>query len=351
MTQSKVKFGLIGFGAWGQHHADAITKCEGAELAAIAARSETSAAQARENYPNAFVTTDYRELAARDELHVVDVVVPSDLHHEVATCVLENDKHLLLEKPMCVSLSDCDHLIRLAQQQDRLLCVGHELRLSSMWGKVKQMIDDDFIGMPQYCLVELSRNPYRQGADGWRYDIDRVGNWILEEPIHFFDLAKWYLQRSGTPETVYATANSRQPERPELQDNFSAIVHFSGSAYAVVSQTLSAFEHHQTLKVTGTKGALWASWSGAMDRTRHPTFSLRAFDGNEVTTVPIDRPTGELFELEDQVERVVEAISEGRPLHCTAQDGRWSVAMCLAASESVAKGKVVKIDPACSLDD
>ena len=100
------------------------------------------------------------------------------------------------------------------------------------------MIDDGFIGQPQYALVELSRNPYRQGSSGWRYDIDRVGNWILEEPIHFFDFARWYLATEGEPTTVYAQANSKQPGHPELQDNFSAILNFDSGAYAVVSQTL-----------------------------------------------------------------------------------------------------------------
>lgn len=343
MSDKPVRFGLVGFGAWGQHHANAITVTAGAELVAIAARSDASVASARQAYPAAQVYNDFRQLVGRDDLDVVDVVVPSHLHHEVASAVLSTGKHLLLEKPMGVSLDQCHDMIRIAQQHDCLFAVGHELRLSSMWGKAKQMIDEGFIGQPLYALVELSRNPYRLGADGWRYDISRVGSWILEEPIHFFDLARWYLQASGDPLKIYATANSRQPDHPELQDNFSAIMHFSGGAYAVVSQTLAAFEHHQTIKVTGSKGALWASWSGAMDRTRHPTFSLRAFDGQEVTTVPIEKPTGELFELEDQIARMVDALRRGIPLHCTADDGRWSVAMCLAAEDSVKSGQVVHL--------
>ncbi len=317
---------------------------DGAELVAIAARSESSVDAAKQAYPGADVYSDFRQLVERDDLDFVDVVVPSHLHHEVATAVLRSGKHLLLEKPMGVSLAECDDMIRTANDHDRLFAVGHELRLSSMWGKAKQMIDDGFIGKPLYALVELSRNPYRLGADGWRYDISRVGSWILEEPIHFFDLARWYLHAAGEPEKIYATANSRQQDHPELHDNFSAIMHFFGGAYAVVSQTLAAFEHHQTIKVTGTKGALWASWSGAMDRTRHPAFSLRAFDGNEVTTVPIEKPTGELFELEDQIARVVASLRNDVPLHCTAQDGRWSVAMCLAAEESVESGQVVSLE-------
>ncbi len=343
MSDGNVRAGLVGFGAWGQHHANAIKVTEGVDLVAIAARSDSSTAAAKEAYPDADVYSDFNELIARDDLDFIDVAVPSHLHHAVATAVLGSGKHLLLEKPMGVSLEECDDMIRLAKDNKCLFAVGHELRLSSMWGKAKSMIDEGFIGDPLYALVELSRNPYRQGADGWRYDIDRVGSWILEEPIHFFDLARWYLEAAGQPESIYATANSRQPDHPELHDNFSAVMHFTGGAYAVVSQTLAAFEHHQTIKITGTKGALWASWSGAMDRTRHPTFSLRAFNGGEVVNVSIDKPTGELFELEDQIARMVDAIRDGVPLHCSAEDGRWSVAMCLAAEASVKAGTKVSM--------
>jgi myo-inositol 2-dehydrogenase/D-chiro-inositol 1-dehydrogenase len=343
MPDSNVKFGLIGFGAWGKFHAGAIAKTPGAQLAAIAAPSEESRAAAREAHPDAEVFSDYRDLVKRTDLDIVDVVVPSHVHHEIASAVLSAGKHLLLEKPMALSLRECDDLIAIAKKHNRLLAVGHELRLSSLWQKVKELVDAGFVGEPQYVLVELSRRPYRLGSQSWRYDISRVGNWILEEPIHFFDLARWYFSSLGNPQTIYATANSRQLEHPELQDNFSAIVHFSRGAYAVISQTLSAFEHHQTVKLAGTKGALWASWSGAMDRTLHPTFSLRAFDGETVSEVPIDKVTGEVFELEDQMAMLVSAVRDGRPLTCTAEDGRWSVAMCLAAARSVQTGQSVSM--------
>lgn len=206
---------------------------------------------------------------------------------------------------------------------------------------MRRLIDEGLIGAPQYLLVELSRKPYRLGADGWRYDIERVGNWILEEPIHFFDFARWYLQPTGEPISVYAAANSRQPGHPELQDNFSSIVHFTGGAYAVISQTLSMFEHHQTVKIAGTKGSLWASWSGAMDRTRHPSFFLKASSGDEIREISIDKMTGEVFELEDQIAMLVQAVRRGEGLRATGEDGKWSVAMCVAAYRSVETGRPV----------
>lgn len=338
----KVRFGLIGFGAWGQHHARVIAECPEAELVAIAARSEASQAEARKRHPGAEIFADTREMLARPDIEVVDVVLPSDLHFQMAGDVLRAGKHLFLEKPMALTIEHCEDLNALAQRQGRLLAIGHELRLSSLWGKVKEMIDAGAIGNPLYVLIELWRNPYRTGAGGWRYDIKRVGNWILEEPIHFFDLARWYLSKAGNPVSIYARANATRSEHPELQDNFSAIINFPRGAYAVVSQTLSAFEHHQIAKVTGTKGAIWANWSGAMDRTFHPTFSLRHFDGEKIAEVPMPKPSGEVYEVAEEVAMLCKAIRDGGPLWATGEDGKWSVQMCLKAQESVDAGTVVK---------
>lgn len=338
-----IRFGLIGYGAWGQHHAASIAKAEDAQLVAIAEPSAESRRAASEAHPETAVVGDYGELVQREDIDVVDVIVPNRLHHEVATAVLSSGKHLLLEKPMCLTMKECDDLLRLAKEKDLRIAINHEFRLSSLWGKVKDLIDGGLVGDPQYVLVELSRNPYRLGSDGWRFDIDRVGDWILEEPIHFFDLARWYLSSVGQPESVYAAANSRQPGHPELQDNCSAIMHFSGGAYAVVTQTLAAFEHHQTVKITGTKGAIWASWSGAMDRVRKATFFLKAFDGEKLEELDITRNAGELYELEEQIAAMVAGVRDGRPSPCNGEDGKWSVAMCLATQMAVQTGRRVEM--------
>jgi myo-inositol 2-dehydrogenase/D-chiro-inositol 1-dehydrogenase len=344
MSEKKVRFGLVGFGLFGMHHAHAIANNPGAELVAIAAKSDESQSKAREMFPEASVCGDYRELAERDDLDVVDVVVPNSLHREVGRAVLQAGKHLLLEKPMATDLAGCDELIQLASQRDRLLAVNHELRLSSLWGGVKQIIDKGMIGRPQHVLIELSRFPYRTGSEDWRYDAARVGNWILEEPIHFFDLARWFLTCEGEPFSVYARANSRQVGHPELRDNFSAIVNFPKHTYAVISQTLSAFEHHVTTKVAGTEGTIWAHWSAPDARSDHADFSLRYGLGDDISEMAFTRPTGELLELADQIDAMVRSVRDGVAPACTGEDGRWSTLLCLAAEQSVVSGKVVRLD-------
>jgi len=346
-VMTSVRCGLIGYGAWGQHHARAIAAAEGAVLAAICTRSEQSAAKARADYPQAHVYVDYRRMLADEQLDLCSIVLPSDLHFEVTRDVLESNRHVLLEKPMALSLKHCTTLVRTACQRGRVLAIGHELRMSSLWGKAKQLIDDGAIGDPLYALIELWRRPYRLGSDGWRYDIRRVGDWILEEPIHFFDLARWYFDKSGDPLSVYAVANGKRPDHPELHDNFSAIVRFAGGRYAVVSQTLAAWEHHQTAKITGSQGALWASWSGAMDRTFEPTFWLKLQRGDTLDQVPIAATSGEVYELVDEVAAVVRAVREGTPVPCAGEDGWWSAAMCLKAAESIKTGQLVSLAGMC----
>jgi myo-inositol 2-dehydrogenase/D-chiro-inositol 1-dehydrogenase len=340
---NRIRFGLIGYGAWGSHHARAIAATADVELTAIAARSDKTRAAAAADHPSARVYDDYHTMLERESLDVVDVVLPTYLHYDAAKAVLESGRHLLLEKPMTPHLAECDELIALAAAQGKCLAIGHEFRLSSLWGKMHEMVAGGAIGRPLYLLIELWRRPYRLGAEGWRYDINRVGNWILEEPIHFFDMARWYLASAGDPVSVYARANSKQPGHPELQDNFSAVLSFAGGEYAVISQTLAAYEHHQVVKMTGTNGSLWASWSGAMDRDFHPRFSLQYHDGTKTETIPIEKITGEVYELEDEMAMMARAVREGGPIAATGHDGKWSVALCLAAQRSVDSGQIVSV--------
>lgn len=344
MSEHEIRFGLMGYGLWGRHHAAAIARTDGAHLTAVAARDAESLAAAEKNHPQVARYDDYRQMLESEALDAVDVALPNHLHFEAAKAALEAGKHVFIEKPMTVRIEQADELLALAKQRGLLLAVDHEMRLSMLWGRVKQLIDQGTVGTPQYVLLELSRFPYRFGSEGWRYDIVRVGNWILEEPIHFFDLARWYLDGAGEPETVYALANSRQEDHPELQDNFSTLVRFPAGAYAVITQTLSAFEHHQTVKVSGTRGAIWARWSGPDARTDTPSFSMKYSVGDESHEIDFKAVTGEIVELRQQVEAVVEAIRSGRPPVASGEDGRWAVLMCLAAQHSVDTGQIVALE-------
>ncbi len=124
-------------------------------------------------------------------IDTLDVALPNHLHAQVAIAALRAGKDVLLEKPMTTSAADCDALLVAERESGRLVSVGHELRQSAQWGRIKALLDEDAIGEPLFLNINLFRNFYRSGAALWRYDRARVGSWMLEEAVHYFDLALW----------------------------------------------------------------------------------------------------------------------------------------------------------------
>lgn len=194
-----MRIGLVGYGAWGLMHADAIARISGLELAGIVAQGEASARAAASRHPGVPVHRRLADLLTDPAIELVDIVVPNHLHAEMALAALASGKHVLLEKPLATSLAEAERIVMAAEASGLYLAVGHELRVSKQWSRVKALIDEDAIGMPCHALLALFRRPYRPGSGGWRYDPARVGSWILEEPVHYIDLLLWYFARCGDP--------------------------------------------------------------------------------------------------------------------------------------------------------
>jgi myo-inositol 2-dehydrogenase / D-chiro-inositol 1-dehydrogenase len=337
-----MRFGLIGFGAWGKLHAEAIRKAPGAELAAIACASEASAQAAREAYPQARVDRDWRALVADPSLEAVDIVVPNHLHAEMAIAALDAGKDVLLEKPMASTIAECEQILAAVRRTGRVLSVGHEFRISTQWGFIKRLIEAGEIGELLYANVSLFRFPYRQGSGGWRYGRDTVGSWILEEPVHFFDMLMWWFAGVGNPASVQAFGNSKE-RGAGMYDNFSAVMRWPAGPYALVTQTLAGFEHHHVVEVVGREGSVRTWWSGTMDRTLTPKHELKVQrKGASACEIVELGPSGEVFELEEQLARVVEAFRERRPL-VSAEEARKTVMVCLEAERAVAEGTEIAL--------
>jgi myo-inositol 2-dehydrogenase/D-chiro-inositol 1-dehydrogenase len=345
-----MRFALVGYGAWGRYHARSIAGAADAVLASIACRTDESAAAARKDWPQASVTTRWQDVLGDPAIDVVDVVLPNHLHAEVACAALAAGKDVLLEKPLATSRAECDRLVRAARASGRVLSIGHEFRLSTQWGRAKRLVDDGAIGEPLWVNVNLFRNPYRLGADGWRHDPARVGSWILEEAVHFFDFALWYLERYGDPVSIRTHGGARPGRLRGMVDVCSSALTFAGGAYATINQCVAGFEHHLVVEIAGSDGAIRTSWSGAMDRDHHPVFDFRV----QPKGFPFERgvreaehhsipASGEVYELDLQTQLTVEAMRGRRPL-VSAEESRKRVLCCLAAEASLREGREVALD-------
>ena len=334
-------FAVAGYGAWGRFHARSIAGAADGHLVAIAARSDANARAAQADFPDAAVHREWEELIRDPAIEAIAIAAPNHLHAPIAVAALEAGKHVLVEKPMANTLADCDRIVVAVKRSKAQLSVGLQCRLSPQWGRIRGLIEDGTIGRPQHVHISLFRHPYRQGSDGWRYDKARVGSWILEEPVHFFDLALWYLARSETPVAVRALGAGE----PGLQPVLSVLMRFPDGATAAVNQVLAGFEHHQTVELVGTAGAVRATWSAGTARSLEPATTLRLKRAGQETfeDLPIAQ-SGEVFELAKQAQASIAAFRAGRPL-VSAEEGRAAVAVCLAAEESAKRGgELIAVD-------
>jgi myo-inositol 2-dehydrogenase/D-chiro-inositol 1-dehydrogenase len=331
-----MRVGLVGYGAWGRHHARAIAGASNATLAAIASTS----ADAARDWPGARALPDWRPLVDDPSIEAVVVAAPNHLHAPVALAALAAGKHVLLEKPMALTFPDCDALVAAARASHGVLTIGHELRVSTQWGRIGALIDAGEIGRPQHVHIQLFRFPYRTGTDGWRYDRSRVGSWILEETVHHFDLALWWLRGSGAPVTLQAQALGEA----HMPRALNTTLRFADGALASIATCVAGFEHHLAVHMVGEKGSIRALWSAAMDRAETAQASLhlfrgRAAPGERGEAVPFDA-SGEVHELATQAEAAVAAFRAGRPL-VSAEDGRAAVLGCLLAERSAREGRML----------
>ena len=153
----RVKVAVIGVGYFGNLHAQKFAACEGADLVAVCDTDPDRAATAAQSH-NSRPVVDFREIL--HEVDAVSIVVPTTVHFEVARTALEAGKDVLIEKPICETLEQCDALIEIAKANDRILQVGHLERFSPAIKAIKEEV-----GEPGY--IESARiSPFRgRGTD------------------------------------------------------------------------------------------------------------------------------------------------------------------------------------------
>lgn len=339
MSAETPRIALAGFGAWGQMHARALAAIDGASIVSVYCHGEPSEKAAAELLPEARRFRDYDEMLSAGGFDVVDVTVPNHMHAAFAVAALKAGAHVLLEKPLGLTLAECEALAEASQRTGKLVAVNHELRVSRQWGAVRDMAARGEFGRVRYQHFSLFRHEFRQGSGGWRYDPAKVGSWVLEELVHFFDLILWYAAENGRPAAVRAFGNG---VREGLSNNFTAVLEWEDGSLAVLSHCLSGFEHHTVLELAGENGSLRTWWSGARDRTLHPEFALkRQRAGSEPEHIEIPQ-SGEVFELEENLRRALAGFGENRSTLAPEEAAR-AVEICLAAEKAFRTGERITL--------
>jgi UDP-N-acetyl-2-amino-2-deoxyglucuronate dehydrogenase len=222
-------FAIVGCGMISEYHAAAIADLPQAKLVAVASRTEKNRRRLMEKY-GCEGTADYRELAERKEIDVVCVCTPSGAHLEPAETFARAGKHVIVEKPIEVTLARADAVIRACDENHVRLCTIFPYRFTEGAIALKAAIAQGRFGRitvgDAYNKWWRAQSYYDSGA--WRGTMKLDGGGAcMNQGIHAIDLLVWLV---GPIKTVWARAAMLAHQRIEVEDVAVATVEFEGGA-------------------------------------------------------------------------------------------------------------------------
>jgi predicted dehydrogenase len=236
----KLGFGIIGCGTIAEFHFKGIEACPQAELRGVADIVPERAKAFAEKYHVSSWYKDYQELFKRDDIEIVSICTPSGLHAEQALAAAEAGKHILCEKPMALTLSDADRMIKEARLRRIKLGVVFQRRLSRSAQKVKQALEEKKLGKlvlgDAYLKYYRSQEYYDSGDWRGTWALDGGGA-LMNQGIHGIDLLLWFM---GEPASVYAKAGTLV-RKIEVEDTCIALLAYKNGAFGVIEGTTSVY--------------------------------------------------------------------------------------------------------------
>lgn len=345
----KIRLGIIGCGrVTAERHLPALSQIPQVEVVALAdvdqARLDTIAGRfgVTQRY------TDYQHLLEDDNVDAVAVCVPPGLHAEVALAAMAARKHVFIEKPLALTLEECDHLLERAAESDALrVMVGFNLRWHRLVRQAREIINSGDLGE-----VKLVRTVFMSATRGhddfpaWRKRRDSGGGALFEMGVHHFDLL-WFLLRT-VPEEIYASSSTGD-------ETATVVASSQGGAQIVMSFSEGTAENLE-VEVYGERGWLRVSCYRADGLEQ---FSVGQFPGAISTRLrKFAQTVGQLPQMirqsrnggdyvasyAEEWRHFAEAVISGTPNESTLSDGRRALAFALAAWEATGAGRTVKMN-------
>jgi predicted dehydrogenase len=337
-----VRIGIAGIGFMGVTHFRAAKGIEGGKVTAIFTRDpkklEGDWRSVRGNFGDAGGLEDlsgikrYRdldEMIADPDLDMIDICLPTYLHADVAVKALLSGKHVLVEKPIALSLEDAERMIDASRSSGRKLMVAQVLRFFPQFAFIKEAIEDGRFGrfLGGHLKRVISRPTW--GGDNWFDDPAKSGGPVIDLHIHDADFVQYML---GMPEKVFATGISKDGYVQYLVASYL----YEGDGVCITAQS----------------GAIAAQ--GRPFEHGYDMYFERAtlqYNSSSVPNVLVITDEGEdRIDVGDrdgfmaEIQYAVDCIRFDRePELISGISARNSLLLCLKAAESVKTGEVVEV--------
>jgi myo-inositol 2-dehydrogenase/D-chiro-inositol 1-dehydrogenase len=253
----EIGVGIIGSGFIAEIHAEALRRVPNARVVGCASPTEGKAAAFAERHhvPHGF--TDYRRLLELPEVDVVTLCLPNDLHCRATEDAAAAGKHVICEKPLCVTLAEADRMIAACQAAHVKLMYAEELCFTPKYVRAKQLIDEGALG-DVYLMKQSEKHDGPHAP--WFWDVQRSGGGVtLDMGCHAIEFFRWLLDRRPIA-SVYATMGTYvHRNKTEGDDNAVVLVEFEGGAVGMAEESWAKpGGMDDRAEVYGSKGVTFA---------------------------------------------------------------------------------------------
>ena len=324
-----LKIGLVGCGGLGARHACHVDGMAGAELVAVCDRARDSAAALSHRLASQpAVYDDHRAMLAAQSLDAVLAVTPNFVHCPIAIDAATAGAHVFCEKPMALTVEDCNAMIDAADKAGVFLMIGYVRRFQNAYRAMKRLIDDGQIGEVRMAhAVRLGTGP-PGGAEGWQLQREKYGG-LFSMYSHELDQLTWM---AGEVRAVQAVMRYDEASTNTVEESIFVNLEFRSGAIGSLSSSRIYPGGSYELGVAGTAGAVKiTSGTGT-----HLTLS-RA--GEKPEHLTFERNNG----LLDEMAYFFACIRTGERPQSNGIDGRHTIAISLAAHESARTGHKVEV--------
>ncbi len=339
-----MRYALIGCGRISFHHIQA-AKNNNLEIAAIC---DTDPKRMEEKQPllgHVNKYTDYREMLCKEMPALVAIATESGKHAEIAIDCIRAGCHVIIEKPIALSIKDADQIISLSEEKGVFVCVNHQNRFNKSIQYTYRALKEGRFGRMLHgsALIYWNRNEdyYKQAP--WRGTWEQDGGALMNQCIHNIDLLCWLM--GSEAEEVFAYTDNLKHPFIEAEDFGAALVKFRNGAYGVIEGTtnvypknleesLYVFGESATVKVGGKSVNEIIEWNFA-DGLDDADDIKRIFS----ETVPNVYGYGHTPLYGD----MIEAIRKGRQPLVNGREGKRALELILAIYQSASQGVPVKL--------
>jgi predicted dehydrogenase len=341
-TPPPLTFGIVGCGAISTQHLEAIDTIEAARLGGVVSASAERARAVGELWGVPW-TTELDELLDRADIDAVAIMTPSGLHPSQALAAIAHDKHVLVEKPIALSVHDADAVIAEGGKRGLTVATVSQRRFEPVMAALHAAVAAEAFGVVSLILTEgLYRRPQAYyDSSPWRGTIALDGGVLMNQAIHVIDLVRWL----GGPVRSVAAHVATRTHDMEAEDTAAVSLQFgSGALGAIVATTSATPEFPPELRIYGDAGHVrivgeaaveWDVPGHAAPEPDSPAEAVAATAGGSATWGTT--AAGHVRQYAD----FISAIRTGRPPAVTGIDGRNAVEIVTAAYESSRSGRAV----------